>query len=246
MGTKADPPLHPAPLHGAGHWGHWLPDPQSRAHSRLFSRGGAGSAAPRGSAAQELWQRARWYLGLYLKLLLLPGLLSNFLLSRGNLSPPTSNIFSASWKKGVGEDYQVQRKLLLPKFQKTEHVSRNESWLSSSWTTQGFLKAHSQRFQEPAKYTSVPRRPFPVGIPVGASDQASPPPPAPRRLLCANSKGSLSSSPTCPSQPALVMSRVLPFSLLWPPWSDHFGGFFTAPGLQLYLVTNKPRVFTTA
>lgn len=36
----------------------------------------------------------------YLKLRLFPGLLSNFLLSKGNLSPPISNIFSASWKEG--------------------------------------------------------------------------------------------------------------------------------------------------
>lgn len=36
---------------------------------------------------------------LYLKLLFFPGLLSNFLLSKGNLSPPISNIFSASCKK---------------------------------------------------------------------------------------------------------------------------------------------------
>lgn len=35
----------------------------------------------------------------YLKLLFFPGLLSNFLLSKGNLSPPISNIFSASCKK---------------------------------------------------------------------------------------------------------------------------------------------------
>lgn len=37
---------------------------------------------------------------LYLKLLFLPGLFSNLRLSRGNLSAPMSNIFSASWKKG--------------------------------------------------------------------------------------------------------------------------------------------------
>lgn len=40
---------------------------------------------------------------------------------------------------------------------------------SSSWTIQGLLKAHRQRFQN----TSALRRPFPVGTPVDASAQAS-------------------------------------------------------------------------
>lgn len=39
------------------------------------------------------------FMEFYLKLLLFPGLLSNFLLSKGNLSPPISNIFSASCKR---------------------------------------------------------------------------------------------------------------------------------------------------
>lgn len=105
--------------------------------------------APRGAGlpavvSQEPRAQAHWYLELYLKLLLVPGLLSNFLLSRGNLSPPMSNIFSASWKKaGI---IRSKGKLLLPRFQKTEHVSRNKSWLNSSWATQGLLKAYSQHF----------------------------------------------------------------------------------------------------
>jgi hypothetical protein len=63
-------------------------------------------------------------MALYLKLLLLPGLLSSFLLSRGNLSPPMSNIFSASWKKGGASS--GPKETPIPKFQRREHVSRNK------------------------------------------------------------------------------------------------------------------------
>lgn len=179
--------------------------------------GGAGCALP-AVVSQEPRAQAHWYLELYLKLLLLPGLLSNFLLSRGNLSPPMSNIFSASWKKaGI---IRSKGKLLLPRFQKTEHVSRNESWLNSSWATQGLLKAYSQHFWEPVKHTLALRRPLPVGTPA----------------LC-DSKVSLSDNPGWP-RPGCAFSlcsgllgvAILVVSLLHP-------------GLQLYLVPSKQRVF---
>lgn len=125
------------------------PGSQSRArHRRLFLHSGMDGwrwGRLHRSAGQCLTgtlAQAGWYLALYLKLLLLPGLLSSFLLSRGNLSPPMSNIFSASWKKGGASS--GPKETPIPKFQRTEHVSRT----SSSWTIQGLLKAHRQRFQE--------------------------------------------------------------------------------------------------
>lgn len=81
---------------------------------------------------------------LYLMLLFLPGLLNSFLLSSGNLSPPMSSIFSDSWKERGHCYHQVQRKPLLPRVRKEVLLCRKESWLSSSWTTQGLLRAESQ------------------------------------------------------------------------------------------------------
>ena len=63
---------------------HSCPNPHHKA--RMFTE------PPKEVNSSVFWE-------LYLKLLFFPGLLSNFLLSKGNLSPPISNIFSASCKK---------------------------------------------------------------------------------------------------------------------------------------------------
>lgn len=99
---QADPALHSDMGQGTGDTG---PPPHRAGHRQVSSTQWNRKLSPRGGAdgwpseqsdpgSEQLGTRER-----YLRLLLLPGLLSNFLLSRGNLSPAMSNIFSASWKE---------------------------------------------------------------------------------------------------------------------------------------------------
>lgn len=215
MGTKA-PPVHPD----------MGPGSQSRAHHRRsytveWMEVGPAALLCRAVCLTGTLVQAGWYLELYLKLLLLPGLLSNFLLSRGNLSPAMSNIFSASWKK-VGRHHQVQRKLLLPKFQKTEHVSRNKLKLdytkiakSPQTAFPGTPQPGEGRFQWVHLWMLTPRLSFPQ-----------------TPALC-YSKVSLSHphSHRFPHRRPWPCPGCCLFSWLWPLRSDHFGGFFNAPWL---------------
>lgn len=155
----------------------------------------------------------------YLKLLFLPGLLSNFLLSRGNLSPPMSNIFSASWKKGGTSS--SPKETPTPQTQKGRARVQKQVVARSGWPIQGLLTAHSQHLREPARGSHFRRPHLRCWLP------GSPPP---GHLVCVTARLPCPCTrPHCFPQMAWAA-----FSLCsGPPQNGHSGGFFIAPWLTI-------------